>query len=260
MTIHYRIDASTNRITTRVSGEVTIDEALQHFDELSADPRYEPDLDVLLDLIDCKTLPSVDDVRRAAARVIASHSPLRFRRLAIAVGALLGTLLQQSLGGQQTGTQAGTETGNPGYAAVKAPVAISNAFAIELELTSRALPGLVDGRFEFGPYQGAQASAGYRLVYTSNPSPGTPGWELLRLSSRGSSTLELHDQPLKLEDQQPHTLVWTRDTAGAMVVSVDGTQLFQVTDRSFRDPFAGFALINSGGDYALRRITIDGTQ
>jgi hypothetical protein len=118
----------------------------------------------------------------------------------------------------------------------------------------------VDGRFEFGPYQGAQASAGYRLAYTSNPSQGTPGWELLRLSSRGTSTLELHDQPLKLEDQQGHTLVWTRDTAGAMAVSLDGTELFQVTDRSFRDPFDGFALINSGGDYALRRITIDGTQ
>jgi hypothetical protein len=177
-----------------------------------------------------------------------------------AVGALLGTLLQQSLGGQQTDTQAGTQATNPGYAAVKAPVAISNAFAIELELTSRALPGLVDGRFEFGPYQGAQATAGYRLVYTANPSQGTPGWELIRLSSRGTSTLELHDQPLKLADQQVHTLVWTRDKAGAMAVSLDGQELFQVTDRSFRDPFDGFALINSGGDYALRRITIDGTQ
>jgi hypothetical protein len=175
-----------------------------------------------------------------------------------AVGALIGTILQQSLGGQQTGTA--TQPANPGYAAVKAPVAISNAFAIELELNARALPGLVDGRFEFGPYQGAQASAGYRLAYTSNPSQGTPGWELLRLSSRGTSTLELHDQPLKLEDQQGHTLVWTRDTAGAMAVSLDGQELFQVTDRSFRDPFDGFALINSGGDYALRRITIDGTQ
>jgi hypothetical protein len=177
-----------------------------------------------------------------------------------AVGALIGTILQQSLGGQQTGTQAGTETGNPGFAAIKAPVAISNAFAIEMELSSRALAGLVDGRFEFGPYQGAQAGAGYRLAYSSNPSRGTPSLELLRHSSRGTSTLELHDQPLKLEDQQAHTLVWTRDKAGAMAVSLDGQELFQVTDRSFRDPFDGFAMINSGGDYALRRITIDGSQ
>jgi len=175
-----------------------------------------------------------------------------------AVGALIGALLQQTLGGQQTGTA--TQPANPGDAAVQAPVAISNAFAIELELTSRALPGLVDGRFEFGPYQGAQAAAGYRLVYTANPSPGTPSLELLKLSSRGTSTLDLYDQPLRLEDQQGHTIVWTRDRAGAMAVSVDGQTLFQVTDRSFRDPFDGFALINSGGDYALRRITIDGTQ
>jgi hypothetical protein len=45
-----------------------------------------------------------------------------------------------------------------------------------------------------------------------------------------------------------------------MAVILDGQELFQVTDRSFRDPFDGFAAINSGGDYAFRRITIDGTQ
>jgi hypothetical protein len=85
MTIHYRIDASSNRITTRVFGEVTIDEAFQHFDEISADPKYEPDLDVLLDLIDCKTLPEADGIRTAAARVTADLSILRFGRLAIVV-------------------------------------------------------------------------------------------------------------------------------------------------------------------------------
>jgi len=85
MTIHYRIDASSNRITTRVFGEVTIDEALQHFDEISADPRFEPDLDVLLDLTDCKTLPEADGIRTAAARVTAGRSILRFGRLAIVV-------------------------------------------------------------------------------------------------------------------------------------------------------------------------------
>jgi hypothetical protein len=85
MTIHYRIDASSNRITTRVFGAVTIDEAFQHLDELSADPSYEPDLDVLLDLIDCETLLDTDQIRVAAARVTADLSTLRFGRLAIVV-------------------------------------------------------------------------------------------------------------------------------------------------------------------------------
>jgi hypothetical protein len=94
MTVQYQIDGSIRRITTRAFGEVTIEEGLEHLDELSADPSFKPELDVLLDLVDCKTLPSVDDVRRAAARVTASQSPLRFRRLAIAVEseALFGML------------------------------------------------------------------------------------------------------------------------------------------------------------------------
>jgi hypothetical protein len=85
MTIHYRIDASIGRITTRVFGEVTIEDVLAHFDELSADTRYEPGLDVMLDLIDCKTLPDADEIRTAAMRVTADLSTLRFGRLAIAV-------------------------------------------------------------------------------------------------------------------------------------------------------------------------------
>jgi hypothetical protein len=94
MTIHYRIDASSNRISTRVFGEVTIDEALQHFDELSVDPSYEPGLDVLLDLTDCETLLDVDKIRTVAARVTADLSTLRFGRMAIVVAsdALFGML------------------------------------------------------------------------------------------------------------------------------------------------------------------------
>ncbi|MBW2495112.1 MAG: STAS/SEC14 domain-containing protein [Deltaproteobacteria bacterium] len=94
MTIHYRIDASINRITTRGFGELTLDEVIQHFDELSLDPSFEPGLDVLLDLADCKTLPESDQIRAAAQRVTAAPSSLRFGRLAIVVTseALFGML------------------------------------------------------------------------------------------------------------------------------------------------------------------------
>ncbi len=182
-----------------------------------------------------------------------------------AVQNLLGALLQQSLGGRQTARgerPAEDAPAEPGYSAVFAEVPITNAFALEIEMTSRVVEGVVDGRFEFGPYQaGGGAPAGYRLVYSANPAEGTPSWELVRLSTRGTkSTLELYDQRLTLEDDQAHTLVWTRDRHGAMAVTVDGRQLFQVTDRSFRDPFDGFAIINGGGDFALRRIVIDGTE
>ncbi len=85
MTVQYQIDLSIRRITTRAFAEVTIDEVLAHFDELSADPSYETDLDVLLDLVDCKTLPGIDEIRSAAGRVTADLSSLRFGRLAVVV-------------------------------------------------------------------------------------------------------------------------------------------------------------------------------
>jgi hypothetical protein len=170
--------------------------------------------------------------------------------------ALIGTLLQQALTGQQGSQQAAAE---PTFAAMIAPVPISNAFAMEVELSSRAVAES-QGRFELGPYQGEAANAGYRLAYTPGAPAGSPSLELLRVSPRGTvSTLEFHDQPLNLEDGQPHTLTWTRDRAGAMSVHLDGQQLIQATDRGFRETFEGLAVVNSGGDYALRRIVVDGT-
>jgi hypothetical protein len=85
MTIQYQIDRSIRRITTRAFAEVTIEEVLEHFDELLADPSYEPGLDVLLDLVDCETLLGIDQLRSVAGRVTADLSSLRFGRLAIVV-------------------------------------------------------------------------------------------------------------------------------------------------------------------------------
>ncbi|MEE8225858.1 MAG: hypothetical protein V3R30_03480 [Kiloniellales bacterium] len=172
--------------------------------------------------------------------------------------ALIGALLQQALTGEQGGQQ--TTSQEPTYAAMIAPARISNAFAIEIELSSRPVDGVSTGRLEFGPYQGEGANAGYRLVYSPGAPAGSPSLELLRVSSRGTtSTLEFYDQPLSLQDGQPHTLTWTRDRAGMMVVKLDGQVLMETTDRSYRDPFDGLAVVNSGGDYAFRRVTIDGT-
>jgi hypothetical protein len=94
MTVQYQIDLTTRRITTRAFADVTIDEVLEHFDELAADPSFEPELDVLLDLVDCETLPGIDQIRTAAGRVTADLSSLRFGRLAIVLvsDALFGML------------------------------------------------------------------------------------------------------------------------------------------------------------------------
>jgi hypothetical protein len=45
-----------------------------------------------------------------------------------------------------------------------------------------------------------------------------------------------------------------------MAVSVDGSELFRVTDKRFPDAFSGFTLVNRGGDYGVRQITITGAK
>ena len=85
MTVQYQIDRSIRRITTRAFAEVTIEEVLEHFDELLADPSYEPGLDALVDLVDCETLLEIDQLRSVAEHATADLSSLRFGRLAIVV-------------------------------------------------------------------------------------------------------------------------------------------------------------------------------
>lgn len=181
-----------------------------------------------------------------------------------AASQIFGRILQQALqeperqSEPQAAARPPAAPAKPAFAAAMAPVVISNAFAVRLEMTARPLAGPGPRRFEFGPYQGADGKAGYRLAY--NPG-ATPTLELLALSARGASALiEAFDGPLALDDGAPHVIQWTRDRAGRMEVSVDETRVISVADQRFRDPFAGFALINGGGDYALRSLTIDGVE
>lgn len=175
-----------------------------------------------------------------------------------AIKQLFGEILKEAIRGKEEQREP-TEAplAEAGFAAAIAPVTITNAFALRLEMTSRVVEGVVGSRFEFGPYQGKETSVGYRLVYM----PGvTPSLELISVSPRGTvSTIELYSKPLELEDGQVHIIEWTRDAGGRMVIRVDGTEVMNVADRRFRERFDGFAVVNSGGDYALRSITIDGT-
>ena len=132
---------------------------------------------------------------------------------------------------------------------------ITNAFSIRLRLTSQGDAG----RLLFGPYQGGDRQAGYRLAYN----PGSrPSLELLRVGRRGRRprVIESYDDPVALGDGRPHLLEWNRTGDGTMTVSIDSRELMRVQDRRFRDPFDGFTLINRGGDYAVRWIKIKGTR
>ena len=136
------------------------------------------------------------------------------------------------------------------------PRPITNAFAIRAVITGRLGDGMAgQGGLEIGVYRGANRDAGYRLAYT----PGK-GLALLGVNQWGSSVIEASRTDVALIDGKDHVLEWTRTDDGHMVVRLDGAEIFARTDRGWRDPFDGFHLINRGGDYLLRSLTIDGTK
>ena len=102
-----------------------------------------------------------------------------------------------------------------------------------------------------------ERAAGYRLAYNAGASPS---FELLRYGRSGERRLATHGRRVNLEDNYRHRILFVRDESGGMSVSVDGKTLVQVSDRSFRDPFNGLTLVNDGGEFAVREISVMGVQ
>ena len=183
--------------------------------------------------------PAAPEQRRLSGKEVAAN--------------IFGQILQQAI---DPGRAAGQSTAGGGVnaAAIQTGFRLSNAFAIEMDLSSWK----PQGRLEIGPYQGAPEgsgwAAGYVLVYT-------PGgiWELLRVSARGSSVIDSRSGRMSLEDKKTHRIEWTRHDDGRMTVSIDGREMLKVTDRAVRTPFDGFRMVNRGGDYILKRIRVFAT-
>ena len=132
-------------------------------------------------------------------------------------------------------------------------LAISNAFSVQLELVSRER----GGRIEVDIFQGSRRNSGYRLAYNAGVSPG---FEILRFGRSGARLLAAHKQVVNLEDGYRHRLLFARDDSGGMSLTLDGRAVLQVSDRSFRDPFAGIALATEGGDFAVREVSVLGVK
>ena len=171
-----------------------------------------------------------------------------------AAAAIFGRILQQAidlegkLGGGQT-------AGGAPATAIQIVLALTNAFAVEIDLSSWS----AEGRLEIGPYQGAPKGAeraqGYVLAYT----PGG-GLELLRVSQRGTSAIDRAQVPVNLEDKKFHQLEWTRRMDGAMRIAIDGKEILTSTDMGFQGDFDGLRMVNRGGDYIFKRFTVYGTN
>jgi len=165
--------------------------------------------------------------------------------------ALFGALMKKIE--RTTDKQDDAEPADSERAAIRSAVPITNAFAVQIELTAHEL----HGRFEFGPYPADDQRSGYRLAYM----PGQrPALELLRASDRGTAVIEVYDQLANIEKDRAHLVEWTRHPNGDMAVALDGKELFRATDRRFRDDFAGFVMVNHGGEFLVRELSIVGTR
>ena len=83
MPITYSIDRDANLITTIGSGNVTLDEVREHFDELVLVLPHAQRLDVLLDMTRCTSLPRFYELRAVVQHMDSFGERLRFGRCAI---------------------------------------------------------------------------------------------------------------------------------------------------------------------------------
>jgi hypothetical protein len=167
---------------------------------------------------------------------------------------LLGIIIESTMKKHQQ--QRGSRFDEPDRADIYAAVPVSNAFAIELRISSMGRDSQ-GGSFEWGPYQDQTADSGYRLIYQAG---NRPALKLVAYRRGMSSVIDLYDRGKLLEDGNMHKITWQRSINGQMTVLLDEQQIMQVRDRSYRNPFNGFVMTNRGGDYAIRSVSIFGVN
>lgn len=145
---------------------------------------------------------------------------------------------------------------SPSAAEIYTELPISNSFAVKLRLDSRSYPERYK-RLEMGPYQGGKRDWGYRLAYESGTRASLT---LLRTAPGRSAVIDIYEGRVDLEDGRVHLVEWRRDENGEMVVLLDEKEVIRSVDRAYSDSFDGFTLINKGGDYELKDISIFGAR
>ena len=84
MPVTYRIDRSRHLIHTTCTGLVTLQEVLEHFAVLVADPNRTHGLDVLLDLTRIDTVPTSEELRVVASEIAHIRPEIEFGRCGVA--------------------------------------------------------------------------------------------------------------------------------------------------------------------------------
>ena len=83
MPVTYEIDKAAGIIRTRCTGEVTIEEVVEHFHVLEQDPDCPSRLDVLLDVCDETSVPTSENLRHVTCQIGRIRGTVEFGNCAI---------------------------------------------------------------------------------------------------------------------------------------------------------------------------------
>jgi peptidoglycan hydrolase-like protein with peptidoglycan-binding domain len=154
---------------------------------------------------------------------------------------LLEALLKEQLGVERPGQEAMVA------AVAYLPIRLAPAFRITMLVSGSAEP---HSHIELGPYRGNGLNHGYRLSHR-----GDQPLQLIFADERGTSVVA--SARYRLENSVPQRLIWQRDAEGRMTVTRDEEVLIDVVDRTVRDGFDGFSLINAGGEWTLHELVVE---
>jgi len=162
---------------------------------------------------------------------------------------LLGQLLRKGNRDNQTTAPAPVA---PKESILATSAATANQFAVQADIV---FVDAANGYFEMGVIQGTDG-LGYRVGI--RPGAQDAAVEILRVGTRGSGVVDGARVAAATwgarPPSQPKTVLFTRDDAGTMQVSINGTVVLSAADRAFRERFDGFILRNGGGDYIVKSI------
>lgn len=163
--------------------------------------------------------------------------------------ALLGSLLEGTRQDHREGSPPAAPAAGPGtpatlYMDEKIPGAFS--LTLDLEALSR------DGEYAVELYRDRPGGDGYALIF--RPGDRRP-FELVR-TNRGRTAIV--EAATAAAPAGAFELRLTRKAGGDMALEVGGKALFEVRDRTWNEGFAGIALTNRHGRFAVTGVTLLG--
>lgn len=173
-----------------------------------------------------------------------SSQTLSKEKLALSIlGAVLGGTNKNT-----TSTQPSAKVSRP--SAIETRARVSNSFSVMLKFSSWK----GDGTFAIALNQGI--GVGYRIVYATGANPAL---SLVKVTQSGRTVIGTKSVTA-LEDNNTHTLAWTRTKDGTMTVKLDGKAILKGRDTSFRDGFDTLQLSSQGSDVIVKSVVLKGVR